>query len=156
MNFTITRKTENNVMSTTIAFASYGNGTITAEQEEKLLTEFPVSLTYDGISFTGKYSPSTLNDNSVIADATAGDSVSLAVNNQSVPLDDKFQVMYSVDLNKIATTEIQTHLNSKLLVCIAKLQCFEDKIQAQLNTILTDVRTKESAYIDQSPITVTI
>lgn len=156
MNFTITRTPLNNIMSTTIAFSGYGNGTMTPEQEQKLLTEFPVLLTYTGISFTGKYNVSANNTNSVVIDATAGDPVSLAVNNQSVPLDNKFQVMYSVDLTKIASTELGTHLNSALLVGIAKLQLFEDKIQAQLNTILTDVRTKDSAYFDQSPVTVTI
>lgn len=153
MNLTIKRDIDNNKFSTIISFASYGSLDITPEDEEALLQDYPVSLTYSDISFTGKYG---VANKKVTKDDAAGDTITFVISNKKIPLDANFIAKYEINTNQILDSEIGAKLNTKELICDAKCTLFEDKIQAQIGTLLAAIKAKGNEFESESPINVTI
>lgn len=153
MNFTITRTINNNVFDTKMQFASYGALDITSDDEQSLLTDYPIMLEYSTITFSGKY---TVTGKDVIASDT-GDVVNMTIPNKRILLDKDFVAEYSISTSQILDSEIgSTALKTKELVAQAKCLLFENAIKTQITTLLTGVKAKDSNFAKQNPINITI
>ncbi|AAK79078.1 hypothetical protein BJV85_002895 [Clostridium acetobutylicum] len=153
MNFNTTQDVTNNIFTTTTTFDSYGNLAMTAEDEQALLKDYPLNLTYSAISFTGKY---TVNGKDIVEDETNGDTVSLVIPNKIIPIDENFIAKYSIAAAQVLSSELGTKLTTPELVAQAKCILFKDKVLAQINTLLTAVRAKDNNFAKTNPIKTTI
>ena len=151
MKFTIERKVESNVYSVTIAYKEYGTNSLDAEAEKKILNCFQPTLVYSDITFTGNY---TVNSGNVQAGGT--DSIKLSLNNRKVKIDNTFSVAYRVDVNSIAASEYSsnTAINKPELLAQAQCKLFEDKVKAQLKTVLDKTRSMNNDFVNVEEVTV--
>ena len=155
MNFNYSENINNETFSATLQFASYGSLGLSPEDEEALLTDFPVELVYSDITFSGKYGLD-VNKN-VIVDNTTGDTVNIVIPNKRVLLDNKFNIVYSINVNQVVSTELGTKLTTPEDICIAKCRLFRDAVIAKITTLLTAVRAKSTDFAKSTiPTNITI
>lgn len=143
MKFTTTRTVENNIFTVSIVYKEYGNSTLTAEEEKKILASFPPVITYDSITFSGNY---TVSSKDVVAGGT--DTITLTLNNRKVNVNESFNVTYRIDANSIPKSAYsgKTNINTKELLAQAQCKLFEDKIRTELKTVLDAARNMSNNF----------
>ena len=151
MKFTVERKVESNVYSVTITHKDYGTNSLDADSEKKILDCYQPTLVYSDITFTGNY---TVSGGNVQAGGT--DSIKLSLNNRKVNIDDKFSVAYRIDANSISASEYtsNTDINKAELLAQAQCKLFEDKVKAQLQTVLDNTRSMSNDFVNVEEVTV--
>lgn len=152
MKFVTTRTVDKNVLSVTIAFKEYGTGVLTAEEEKEILESYPVDLVYNDITFRGNYQVSA---GDVVANG-GGDQIELTLNNRRVKVDETFTVTYRVDAKTIPASALagKNHLNKAELLAQGYCKLFEDKVKAQLDTILQATRNKFNSFESSDEFTI--
>lgn len=153
MNFTIEKTLDNQVFTATVKFASFGSTTVTAEEEQTLIGDFGAPKIDIGGEYTGKYK---IEAGVPVVDDVAGDAIKLIVNSKKVDVTTGFVATVSVDAKKIPDSEKGVSVSTAQLVAEAKCVLFVEKIQAKLATAIADLRTKQTAYEQNSPETFTI
>lgn len=151
MKLTTTRKTENNKVETTIIFKEWGRNSISAEDEQRLLNDYPQIINYKDLTFSGFFKV----ENKEVVKATStedGEKVTLVTIPKLVPLTDAFQVKYEIGLNQILDSEIGTKLNTKELVAQAKCKLFEDTIKNEITKMLNALELKDNTFETSTPI----
>lgn len=149
MKFEIKRNVAKGVFSTEIKFSGYGTGQLTPEQEKEIVEDFGVTLAYKDITFEGNYQ---LSGNDIIQGGAQA--VTISLNNLEFDVDDTFEVSYSVTAASIQSSEMGNTLDKPELVAQAKCVLFEDKVQAQLKTLLDAARAKKTLFEKDKEVTI--
>lgn len=148
MNFKITRTLENKVFSTSVKFDAYGSADMDIDEEKALISDFGAAIIDLGaIKFTGKYSVDA--SKKIVADETAGTSISFIINSKKIEIKEGFEAIYSVDATKIAPIEITGSFTTKELVAEAKCILFETKIKEAMALIIAEFK-KQRTQFEQS------
>lgn len=133
-----------------IKFVEYGTALLTAEEEEALLKSYPAVLKFKDITFTENVQVQGGN----VTIGAGGQSVTVAVTNKEIPVNDKFEAVYRVSLNNIADSEVTGQLTTKELVAQAKSLIFEAKVVKKLTEILTTTRNKANSFISDTEVVI--
>lgn len=153
MNFTITRDITNETFSTEIKFSSYGGSDITSTDEQALLVDFPQYLDYNAITFSDKFKVAAGN---VISD-TSGLAISITPLSKRVIIDSTLDLTFSYNVNQILASEVDgTNLITKENSCEAKILLFEEKIKAQITTLINSAKAKRDNFLNPTIQNITI
>ncbi|WP_291567032.1 MULTISPECIES: hypothetical protein [unclassified Clostridium] len=154
MQLKIERDVKNNRFETIISFENYGGTDITAEDEKELLENYPCMISYKDLTFSGKFN---IKDKEVVLDESDnGETVTLTVMDKVFPLTENFQAKYEINIKDILDSELQTKLNTKELICQAKILLFEEKIVEKIKELIVDLKAKDNNFEKASPIHITI
>lgn len=154
MQLKIERNVKDNKFETMISFEDYGGTDITAEDEKELLENYPCMISYKDLTFSGKFN---VKDKEVVIDESdEGESVTLTIMDKVLPLTENFQAKYEINTKDILDTELQAKLNTKEIICQAKVLLFEEKIVEKIKELIADLKAKDNNFEKASPIHITI
>lgn len=198
----INRNVENNKFQTLVAFKEFGGLDITADDEKELLVNYPITINYKDIIFSGKFKVvngeviyvdkeklvppeiTLINASTNLQEHTEDEhtkenlekaktlqeqknekeelpkediqEVRIALVDKMLVLNDNFQAKYEISKSQILDNEIGKVLNSKELVCQAKIKLFEEKIKETAEMLLRELKAKNNNFDKETPIEVTI
>lgn len=154
MKLKITRNVNNNKFETMVEFEEWGGLDIEAEDEKELLANFPCILDYKNVTFSGKFKI----ENGEVVKADDKDEqceqVSISLVKKVLPITESFQAKYEVSISQILDEEIKTILNTKELVCQAKVKLFENKISEEIKKLIDITKVKNNNFEKESPISI--
>lgn len=144
---------ESNIFSTLITVDSFGTEQLSEDEEQELLRDFPSRLAYRNLVFEKKIKM----DGSVpiiAEDTDDGENVVTvklpALSNKEILIDNNFEALYKIDINKIAPSAIdKTVLTSKELVAQAYCTIFSSVICGALQNIMDALRAKAPAFTSE-------
>lgn len=140
---------ENNVFSTVITIDSLGTEQLSEDEEREMLRDFPSKVAYRNLVFSKNV---TLNGTvPEVTESEVSDSVVAVtlptLSNKELLLDKDFEAVYRVDVNKIASSAVDTNvLTTKELVAQAYCLVFDKVITEAISEIMTEIRKKAPAF----------
>lgn len=149
---------ENNIFSTAIIVDSFGTEQLSEDEEKELLKDFPSKVAYRALKFTKnveikgnvpEVTATEPNESTVVA-------VTLpALSNKEILLNECFEAVYHIDVNKISPTAIDEHvLKTKELVAQAYCIVFDEVIREAVENIMKELRTKAPAFTGEKTVEV--
>lgn len=154
MNFKIERQIESGVFSTVISFVSFGNETMTAEQESKIFSEFGFPEIDLGGAFKGKLK--VVDGKVVLSEDPDTEFISFILNSQTVTVDDKFTSEFRIGLGQITSSEIGLILDTDTKIAESKCLLFETEIVKRIEAATQAVVSKASGFSDGYPKELTL
>lgn len=149
---------ENNVFSTSITIDSFGTKELSDVEEKELLKDFPSKLSYKNLEF--KKNVEIKEKSPEITDTEPNESTVVAVtlpvlSNKDILLDEHFEAVYHIDIDKISPTAIDEHvLTTKELVAQAYCIVFDEVICKAVESIMKELRDKAPKFVSEQIISV--
>lgn len=144
MKLSIVKTIEENIITVDISVAELGTSDTSAEVERGMLHDFVRNIEYSKIQFKANMK---VNDNGdpVVTQEEVDDSTIVSVEikdliNKSYTLDENLHINFSIDVTRIANTDISTVFDSVEKVGKAKAELFTNKIQEEIGKNLTEIR----------------
>lgn len=134
MILNVIRNIECNNYSVLMSFSEYGTETLTPEDEQKLINDYCPKFKLSDIDFTGTYG---LEGKKVVSNGS-GETIKLSTANKSFLINNEFEIKYSISPDEIKEEEIQSTLNTKELICKAKIELFIDKVSEQIKKVINE------------------
>ena len=145
---------ENNIFSTIITVDSFGTEQLSEDEERELLRDFPTKVSYRNL----KFEKNIKIDGSVpvvTAEEANNDTIITvklpALSNKEIPLDDTFEAVYKIDINKISPSAVdETVLTTKELVAQAYCTIFSSVICDAVKALMDELREKAPSFTSES------
>ena len=159
MKINQTNKIENNIVSTEITIEALGTTDLTPEKELEILHNFTRKIEYSKIDFTANMKigengiPEIVEeepDGATIAKVTLDDLI-----NKTYPLDEKLNIAFAIDANKIDASKLDEHVfTTKEVLAQALVILFATKIKEDIAEKLAEIRKLNSEF--EEPVQYTV
>ena len=136
MKLAIDKFIQCNRYSVVIKFKEFGSTSLTPEEEQKLINDFCPKFKLSDVTFTDKYK---LEDGKIIKDSVGGEDITLTTPNKEIAINELLEVGYTIHISEVSDDELHATLNTKDLICKAKIQLFIDKLAEKISSILAEL-----------------
>lgn len=158
MNLKTVYEIDNNIFSATITVDSFGTEQMSAVDEQDLLVNFPTTIAYRTMKFEEniKVEGNVPVKSEIGPDESTTVKVTLPpVSNKEIKLDENFEAVYRVDLNKIAKGATDTHV-LKTVELVAQAYCvvFNDIVVDTIKKVMEDLRKKAPGFEKEAIVSV--
>ena len=156
MKLNIKKTIEDNIITVDISVASLGTSTSTSDEEMSVLADFPRSVRFSDINFSGNIKLDSNSDPIVTTDVVDGTTV-VAVElkniiNKEYPINADLNISMPFDVTKIASSETNTVLNTVEKVGKAYAELFVVKVQEEIAKKLTEVRSLNTKFEGETEV----
>ena len=156
MKLNIKKTIEDNIITVGISVASLGTSTSTSEEEMAVLADFPRSVRFSDINFSGNIKLDSNSDPIVTTDVVDGTTV-VAVElkniiNKEYPINADLNISMPFDVTKISSSETNTVLDTVEKVGKAYAELFVVKVQEEIAKKLTEVRSLNTKFEGETEV----
>ena len=156
MKLNIKKTIEDNIITVDISVASLGTSTSTSEEEMAVLADFPRSVRFSDINFSGNIKLDSNSDPIVTTDVVDGTTV-VAVElkniiNKEYPINADLNISMPFDVTKISSSETNTVLDTVEKVGKAYAELFVVKVQEEIAKKLTEVRSLNTKFEGETEV----
>lgn len=156
MKLNIKKTIEDNIITVGISVASLGTSTSTSEEEMAVLADFPRSVRFSDINFSGNIKLDANSDPIVTTDVVDGTTV-VAVElkniiNKEYPINADLNISMPFDVTKISSSETNTVLDTVEKVGKAYAELFAVKVQEEIAKKLTEVRSLNTKFEGETEV----
>lgn len=153
MNVVVTNDIKNEEFSTIVSIESFGDTTLTSDEELALIDNYASKIIYKNLNFSRKFK--VAEGLPIISEDEDAVEVAIRLNNLEIPIDANFKATYSTSLKKTLDAEVdETVLTTKELVCEAKCILFADVIKEELKRIKADLTSKAVGFEGETEETI--
>lgn len=136
-----------NIITCTIK-AEY-NDPLTTEEEQEIETlhDYIRKLKFSDITFSANIDMSS--GVPIVATAASADTVAVSLSNmlpKEYVVDEKLEIKFSLDVSRIANSELSTKISTKALMGQAKAAVFISCIKSEISDILTQMRSDDNDF----------
>ncbi|MBD5144017.1 MAG: hypothetical protein HDT22_10495 [Ruminococcus sp.] len=153
MKFNEKINTEHNIVKYSLTTDYNEELTDDESMEIETLHDYIRKLKFANIDFTANV---TMSDGKpVVTDEDISDTVvevSLIVAPKEYILDENLDIQFSIDAGRIADTEINEVLKTKVLVSQAKIAVFQNKIKEEVLRLLEEARNEDNSFEQESEV----
>lgn len=153
MKFTEKINTEHNIVKYSLTAAYNEELTDDESMEIETLHDYIRKVKFANIDFTANVTMSA--GKPVVTDEDINDTVvevSLIVAPKEYILDENLDIQFSIDAGRIADTEINEVLKTKVLVSQAKIAVFQNKIKEEVLRLLNEARNEDNSFEQESEV----
>ncbi len=153
MKFNEKINTEHNIVKYSLTTAYNEELTDDESMEIETLHDYIRKVKFANIDFTANVTMS--GGKPVVTDEDISDTVvevSLIVAPKEYILDENLDIQFSIDAGRIADTEINEVLKTKVLVSQAKIAVFQNKIKEEVLRILEEARNEDNSFEQETEV----
>ncbi len=157
MKLNIKKSIENNIVTVDISVAELGTTSSIQDEERNLLADFPRSVKYSDINFTGNMKVDTTTGNPVVTtDAVDGtDVVEVSLKdiiNKEYPIQEDMNIVFSIDVTKISDSELNDVMDTVEKLGKAKAELFATRIQEEIGKKLAELRSLNTKFEGETEV----
>lgn len=156
MKLNIKKTIEENIISVSINVSELGTTTSVQTEELALLHDFPRSIRYSDITFTGNMKLDTNGDPVITSDSVDGTTVEeITISNlinREYSIDENLAITMSFDVTKIPTSELTTVFDTAEKLGKARAELFSVKIQEEIGKKLTELRSLNTKFEGETEV----
>ncbi len=157
MKLNIKKSIENNIVTVDISVAELGTTSSIQDEESNLLADFPRSVKYSDINFTGNMKVDTTTGNPVVTtDAVDGtDVVEVSLKdiiNKEYPIQEDMNIVFSIDVTKISDSELNDVMDTVEKLGKAKAELFATRIQEEIGKKLAELRSLNTKFEGETEV----
>ncbi len=157
MKLNIKKSIENNIVTVDISVAELGTTSSIQDEERNLLADFPRSVKYSDINFTGNMKVDTTTGNPVVTtDAVDGtDVVEVSLKdiiNKEYPIQEDMNIVFSIDVTKISDSELNDVMDTVEKLGKAKAELFATRIQEEIGKKLAELRSLNTKFQGETEV----
>ena len=156
MKLNIKKTIEENIISVSINVSELGTTTSVQTEELALLHDFPRSIRYSDITFTGNMKLDTNGDPVVTSDPVDSSTVEeITISNlinREYNIDENLAITMTFDVTKIPTSELTTVFDTVEKLGKARAELFSVKIQEEIGKKLTELRSLNTKFEGESEV----
>lgn len=153
MKFNEKINTEHNIVKYSLTTAYNEELTDDESMEIETLHDYIRKVKFANIDFTANVTMS--GGKPVVTDEDISDTVvevSLIVAPKEYILDENLDIQFSIDAGRIADTEINEVLKTKVLVSQAKIAVFQNKIKEEVLRLLEEARNEDNSFEQETEV----
>ena len=153
MKFNEKINTEHNIVKYSLTTAYNEELTDDESMEIETLHDYIRKVKFANIDFTANVTMS--GGKPIVTDEDISDTVvevSLIVAPKEYILDENLDIQFSIDAGRIADTEINEVLKTKVLVSQAKIAVFQNKIKEEVLRLLEEARNEDNSFEQETEV----